>query len=46
MIRAVTIYREIVALQYVEEDGKIVPGNLRIFPVGVWKNILNNEEIH
>lgn len=39
MTKAIRIGKEVVVLAYTERDGKVTLGELRAFPVGVWKNI-------
>lgn len=39
MTKAIRIGKEVVVLAYTERDGKVTVGELRSFPVGVWKNI-------
>lgn len=39
MMRTIRIGKEVVVLSYTVHDGKVTVGELRSFPVGVWKNI-------
>ena len=39
MTKAIRIGKEVVVLSYMVHDGKVTLGELRAFPIGVWKNI-------